>query len=93
MSVACESFFRSPVLESTLNETQNAPSALSPIGAFMQWCPGRESNPHAFWATDFKSAAYTVPPPGQARERAYQKYLRNQSIRAPTTDTRARQLT
>ena len=27
------------------------------------WCRGWVSNPHAFWADDFKSSAYTIPPP------------------------------
>ena len=31
---------------------------------FPTWCPGRESNSHAFWAIDLKSIASAIPPPG-----------------------------
>lgn len=30
-----------------------------------KWYPGRDSNPHALRATDFKSAVSTIPPPGR----------------------------
>ena len=30
----------------------------------LKLCPGWESNPHVFWTKDFKSFAYTIPPPG-----------------------------
>ncbi len=32
---------------------------------FPTWCPGRDSNPQALTAGDFKSPVYTIPPPGQ----------------------------